>query len=837
MQFFMRKNKGAISVFLTLILLPMVIFSGMVVDVSRLYAAKTVISGAGDLTMNAALSRYDNKLKNEYGLLAMADTPDSPAAKEMLQGYFKESCGIGIAGEKENLHSMFQMELGEDGVKASGVKGSSLAQTDVLKQQIMEYMKIRGPVYIITDILEKLQKLPLKNMKEKQKYVKNKTEFGKALKELGEPLKKAKEEVEKHINVVSGVADFSAAESNILDDYKEGVVFWLAARSLENYLQGYTPVPGMRSGQIDNEGFRKLLAGAVVWDENNETFDYTVYADMVASIALYQSKDSLKSDVTLDNGFTWDEIEAFQNIDQTIIKSIRVMDRIHNKKAEEFESTVESYIQQAKEIENTAEEGTKALNEVLSVWEKKVKPKKENCEESKSELASLGEDTSELDEELEELDIKEEDVKSLLDCLEFNKETAQTFEQYGEELKKLPQKLDAIYISGEEGAYLIDEGAQGGLDKFWNEHSDVLKSDYMSFVFQDAEKETFYQDILKKIDEESDDNGAKAKKKQKKKEAKNADRSYGDLLSSLENFANNKNLKEFEGITYPNDFPTGIAGAAPDSGSGKGWKAIKTDDEDVVNKLTKEDGFTSKFSEFLKGLDAISGKTLEKAYLMEYMTEMFNCLTTKEGEKSLSENALDSHYITNGEIEYILYGKENTSANLTQAVSILYGIRLAINGIYVFCDKKLNAEATALADSIAAATGQLWLYPIIKYGYLCCTAITYSSQDVLSLTQGEEVAVWRGKEDIKMSYKEYMKLFILISLLDDSSENRLLARTGDCIQLNTGKKLKDKYTMLTIEADVKVSTVFLPAVPEFLGKKNFFSDGKKVIRYKSIMAY
>ena len=43
--------------------------------------------------------------------------------------------------------------------------------------------------------------------------------------------------------------------------------------------------------------------------------------------------------------------------------------------------------------------------------------------------------------------------------------------------------------------------------------------------------------------------------------------------------------------------------------------------------------------------------------------------------------------------------------------------------------------------------------------------------------------------------------------------------------------------MLTIEADVKVSTVFLPAVPEFLGKKNSFSDGKKVIRYKSIMAY
>ena len=53
-----------------------------------------------------------------------------------------------------------------------------------------------------------------------------------------------------------------------------------------------------------------------------------------------------------------------------------------------------------------------------------------------------------------------------------------------------------------------------------------------------------------------------------------------------------------------------------------------------------------------------------------------------------------------------------------------------------------------------------------------------------------------------MNYKEYMKLFVLLALFDDNSEERLLARTGDCIQLNTGLKLKEKYTMLTIEADV-----------------------------------
>ena len=43
--------------------------------------------------------------------------------------------------------------------------------------------------------------------------------------------------------------------------------------------------------------------------------------------------------------------------------------------------------------------------------------------------------------------------------------------------------------------------------------------------------------------------------------------------------------------------------------------------------------------------------------------------------------------------------------------------------------------------------------------------------------------------------------------------------------------------MLQIQAEVKVSTTFLPKVPDFLGRKEDSSDGKKVIRYKSVMAY
>ena len=158
MRLFTGKNRGAISVFLCLILLPVLVFCGIIVDASRLFASKTVVSAAGDLTMNAALSAYDKELKDKYGLLAMAEKPESPKMKESLLQYFRESCNGALyleqeTGEEEKIHSMIQLEAEDKEFEAKGVESSSLGQYNVLKQQIIEYMKFRGPVYIIDDIV------------------------------------------------------------------------------------------------------------------------------------------------------------------------------------------------------------------------------------------------------------------------------------------------------------------------------------------------------------------------------------------------------------------------------------------------------------------------------------------------------------------------------------------------------------------------------------------------------------------------------------------------------------------------------------------------------------
>ena len=53
-----------------------------------------------------------------------------------------------------------------------------------------------------------------------------------------------------------------------------------------------------------------------------------------------------------------------------------------------------------------------------------------------------------------------------------------------------------------------------------------------------------------------------------------------------------------------------------------------------------------------------------------------------------------------------------------------------------------------------------------------------------------------------------MKLFLLISMMDNSGKNKLVARAGDCIQLNISEELSRKYTMVTLKADVDASTPF-----------------------------
>ena len=60
-----RKNRGFITVFVTLIMVPVIVFTGTMVDLSRMKLYSSQAAMAADSYGEVALSKYDNLLNRK----------------------------------------------------------------------------------------------------------------------------------------------------------------------------------------------------------------------------------------------------------------------------------------------------------------------------------------------------------------------------------------------------------------------------------------------------------------------------------------------------------------------------------------------------------------------------------------------------------------------------------------------------------------------------------------------------------------------------------------------------------------------------------------------------
>lgn len=189
------KNRGTISVFLTIILVPVLLLGGMTTDAARIGMSKVVISDAGEMAMNAGLAQYNEELHDEYGLLVMDQSPESMQSD--LEKYFNGSLnGTGLPGTEDYKKIL---DLLTKNFEAINVQGSEIYQTEVEKQQILEYMKYRAPVCLAELVLKKLNEL--KDTKKMAEAMNKQMEFGKAMEDCQNEFKKAKEA----LDVLDGV--------------------------------------------------------------------------------------------------------------------------------------------------------------------------------------------------------------------------------------------------------------------------------------------------------------------------------------------------------------------------------------------------------------------------------------------------------------------------------------------------------------------------------------------------------------------------------------------------------------------------------------------------------
>lgn len=150
----MRKHsRGAVTVLVTLLLIPAVLVSGTGVDIARIYAARSMTLDANQLAANAILTDYNKLLQDLYGLYAVISEDDNLTA--MVDAYVKAS----LFGEDVTDAQLgeFRLFAGTENVSSDVSSYDPLSNVEILRRQIEEYSKYRVPVAIVSDIIDRLQ--------------------------------------------------------------------------------------------------------------------------------------------------------------------------------------------------------------------------------------------------------------------------------------------------------------------------------------------------------------------------------------------------------------------------------------------------------------------------------------------------------------------------------------------------------------------------------------------------------------------------------------------------------------------------------------------------------
>ena len=207
-----NNSKGAVTIFLILVLVPMLTVTSLFVDGSKMQLAKSVVESSAEVALDSALTSYDLDLKDIYGLFATAQ--DMSEVYDKCEQYFREMISMNgfsdgdtndsvtkiidalkFSNDSGEITNFLQMSLLEDAT-ISGVEGATLANPTILKQQIVDFMKYRSPINTGLSFVEGLN--AFKTLNDQKKLVDARQEYYEEQSKVMEKLKAAWDELAKY---------------------------------------------------------------------------------------------------------------------------------------------------------------------------------------------------------------------------------------------------------------------------------------------------------------------------------------------------------------------------------------------------------------------------------------------------------------------------------------------------------------------------------------------------------------------------------------------------------------------------------------------------------------
>lgn len=157
MRGFWKNTKGAVTVMVTLLLIPAMIVSGSAVDLARIHTVRSIVQDANQLAANSVLTQYDAMLQDIYGLYGVMES--DPILGDLLNQYIRATI-FGEGGHSTGLGTLQLFDgSGLQPTEVGLIEGQHLGDPQVLRRQIEEYAKYRAPVIVVNEIWDRMAKL------------------------------------------------------------------------------------------------------------------------------------------------------------------------------------------------------------------------------------------------------------------------------------------------------------------------------------------------------------------------------------------------------------------------------------------------------------------------------------------------------------------------------------------------------------------------------------------------------------------------------------------------------------------------------------------------------
>lgn len=776
--------KGSISIFLIITFVANYLLAALLVDATRVHAAKTEVQAAAEIATQNILTRYDEYLYELYGLFAVTDM-DQDAIASSVKDYIDQMVCLGVGEDSSLSKVMDQSAFFDAGIdkawkpyeldlKVTAGSNVTLASNDVLKSQILDQMKFRAPVQIADSFLDFLDTVG--ELEDTKKAVEEKTESDEKLQDCLDSFEEAEEKArtlknkvvnytlkptEKKLssdlpNPASTATKFVETMENM--DKRLGNINVSSATDLDNAVNSARR--DFISGLNRVSGNAQDLCGALnslssTFSSLKEKFRNMINKDLVPA------RDAAANDSSLNSNTR----EAMKNAYQADINNAQE----HIKKIDGYISAIDKILEPLNDLNGYSFSATSRRNEVRKTYSKLDELIESIKEEGKKEEYNYS---------LKEIVKKDEfSIKKAFWQDEQYTDCAGFFEFSN---RKLQKALDAV--NG------FNIGSNAG-----NEVNEKVKK----------EKPEFEEDDERKLNDIPADAVVKDDDKDKNDKEDKKDGAKGDGADTLK------------------------------SSYGKSDASHEMDN--IFSKLT------DMLSEL--GTDIRDNLYIDE-YIMTYFRSyvhhyrMVNDSTVgKDGyDKVISPKYGQGQYIkmetTAAELEYILIGSTDTFVNLAGVYGEILLWRMALNTLSVF----MTPDIYQSIIEISSAAGMF--APLVVLGLVLVTAATQSALDTQAIMSGKEVSVVRtelkewgitldssGKSEgsgtgsstgtnIKAGYSDYVRLILLLM-----PQDKKLNRIRTVINMNMRKANNEfniENTYCNVYANVSVDMGFLLLSPDIL---------------------